>query len=43
MAIAFVFSRVLYPLFYLADWAALRSLVWCVGVAVIVALFVVSA
>ncbi|OEC36748.1 Uncharacterized conserved protein, MAPEG superfamily [Pseudomonas cuatrocienegasensis] len=43
LAIAFVISRVLYTLCYLADWAMLRSLVWFVGVGLIVALFVVAA
>ncbi|MBU2321764.1 MAG: MAPEG family protein, partial [Gammaproteobacteria bacterium] len=43
LAIAFVISRVLYTLCYLADWAILRSLVWFVGVGLIVALFVVAA
>lgn len=43
LAIAFVVSRIIYCFCYLADKATLRSLVWFVGVACIVALFVVSA
>lgn len=43
LAVAFVVSRLLYLLCYLADWAALRSLVWFVGMGLIVALFVVAA
>ena len=40
---AFVVSRVLYFLCYLADWGPIRSLVWLAGMALIVSLFVVSA
>ena len=43
MAMAFVISRVLYTLCYLADWALLRTVVWSVGIGIIVALFFVSA
>ena len=43
LAVAFVVSRVLYLLCYLADWAALRSLLWFVGMGLIAALFVVAA
>jgi uncharacterized MAPEG superfamily protein len=43
LAVAFVVSRVLYTVCFLADWARLRSLVWTVGMALIVALFVASA
>jgi uncharacterized MAPEG superfamily protein len=43
LAMAFILSRVLYFICYLADWAALRSLVWFAGMALIVSLFVVSA
>lgn len=43
LAMAFILSRVLYFICYLADWAALRSLVWFVGMGLIVSLFVVSA
>jgi len=38
-----VVSRLLYFVCYLADWGPLRSLVWAFGMAMIVALFVVSA
>lgn len=43
LAIAFVLSRVLYTLCYIADWALLRSVVWFVGMALIVSFFVLSA
>lgn len=43
LAMAFVASRVLYTLCYIADWATLRSLVWFSGVGLIVSLFVVAA
>ena len=43
LALVFVLSRVLYTLCYAADWALLRSLVWAVGLGVIVSLFVISA
>lgn len=43
LAIAWVTSRLLYLIFYIADLALLRSLVWFIGMALIVALFVVSA
>ncbi|WAJ38036.1 MAPEG family protein [Pseudomonas sp. GOM7] len=43
LAVAFIVSRVLYLLCYLAGWGVLRSLVWFAGMGVIVALFVVSA
>ena len=42
LAIAFVVSRVLYFICYIADWASLRSLVWFVGMGLIVSLFVVA-
>lgn len=43
LAIAFVISRLLYTGCYIADWALLRSVVWSVGLGLIVSLFVVSA
>lgn len=43
VAVLFITSRLLYIIFYLADWAALRSLAWLVGLALIVGLFVASA
>lgn len=43
LAITFIVSRVVYLLCYLAGWGVLRSLIWFVGMGVIVALFVVSA
>lgn len=43
LAITWVTSRLLYLIFYVADLAVLRSLVWFVGMALIAALFIVSA
>ncbi len=43
LAMAFVVSRILYLICYLADWATLRSLVWFVNMGLIISLFVVSA
>ena len=43
LAVAFIVSRLLYFVCYLAGWGPLRSLVWFVGMGLIVALFVVSA
>lgn len=43
LALAFVLSRVLYTLCYIADWSLLRSLVWFVGLGLIISLFVLSA
>ena len=42
LGVMYITSRLLYILCYLADWAALRSLVWLAGLAIIVAFFVVS-
>jgi uncharacterized MAPEG superfamily protein len=39
----FVCSRVIFTLCYIYDLATLRSVVWAVGMAIIVSLFVVSA
>ncbi|MCS3468047.1 putative MAPEG superfamily protein [Pseudomonas sp. JUb42] len=43
LAVLYITSRVVYIICYLADWAALRSLVWFVGLILIVTLFGVSA
>ena len=43
LAVAFIVSRLLYFVCYLADWGPVRSLVWFAGMGLIVALFVVSA
>lgn len=43
LGVMYVTSRLLYIICYLADWAALRSLVWFAGLALIVSFFVVSA
>jgi uncharacterized MAPEG superfamily protein len=42
LAVLFITSRLLYIICYLADWAILRSLVWFVGMGLIVSFFVVS-
>jgi len=38
----FITSRLLYIICYLADWALLRSIVWFVGMGLIVSFFFVS-
>ncbi|MGF6556951.1 putative MAPEG superfamily protein [Pseudomonas sp. S30_BP2TU TE3576] len=43
LSVLFITSRLLYIICYLADWATLRSLVWFVGIGLIVSFFVVSA
>ncbi len=43
LALVFVLSRVLYTICYAADWALLRSLIWALGLGIIVSLFVISA
>lgn len=43
LAIAFVISRVLFTLCYISNLGALRTLVWGVGMGIIVSLFVVAA
>lgn len=42
LALVFVAARVAYGLLYIADRASLRSLVWSLGMAVVVALFVMA-
>ena len=42
LSVLFITSRLLFIIFYLADLAALRSLMWFVGMALIVSFFVVS-
>jgi uncharacterized MAPEG superfamily protein len=42
LGVMYITSRLLYIICYLADWAALRSVVWFTGLALIVAFFVVS-
>ena len=42
LAVLFITSRLLYIICYLADWAALRSLVWFVGMVLIASFFFVS-
>ncbi|WP_153100481.1 MAPEG family protein [Paraburkholderia hayleyella] len=39
LALTFVITRVLHGVFYLLDWALLRSLIWFVGLVCAVALF----
>ncbi|TWC54957.1 putative MAPEG superfamily protein [Pseudomonas sp. SJZ080] len=43
LSVLFITSRLLYIICYLADWHILRTLVWFVGLGLIVSLFVVSA
>jgi uncharacterized MAPEG superfamily protein len=43
VAVLFITSRLLYIIFYLADWAALRSVAWLVGIGLIIGLFIASA
>ncbi|MGM0563553.1 MAG: MAPEG family protein [Pseudomonadota bacterium] len=43
LAVTFVVSRVLFGIAYIADKGSLRSLIWAVGMACIVALFVTAA
>ncbi|MBH2036434.1 MAG: MAPEG family protein [Pseudomonadales bacterium] len=43
LAVLFITSRLLFIICYLADWAILRSLVWFVGIGLIVSFFAVSA
>ncbi|MHC8388943.1 MAPEG family protein [Pseudomonas sp. MDT2-39-1] len=42
LSVLFITSRLLYIICYLADWHILRSLVWFVGMGLIVSFFVVS-
>ncbi|WP_367373279.1 MAPEG family protein [Pseudomonas lini] len=42
LAVLFITSRLLYIICYLADWAILRSLVWAIGMGLVVSFFVVS-
>ncbi|SDN88384.1 Uncharacterized conserved protein, MAPEG superfamily [Pseudomonas arsenicoxydans] len=42
LSVLFITSRLLYIICYLADWAILRSLMWFVGIGLIVSFFVVS-
>ncbi|WLG84506.1 MAPEG family protein [Pseudomonas cucumis] len=42
LSVLFITSRLLFIICYLADWAMLRSLVWFVGMGLIVSFFVVS-
>lgn len=43
LAVLFITSRLLYIIFYLADLPTLRSLIWFIGLALVVGLFGVSA
>jgi uncharacterized MAPEG superfamily protein len=42
LAVVYITTRLLYIICYLADWAALRSLSWAVGMALVVSFFFVS-
>ncbi|MBD1597336.1 MAPEG family protein [Pseudomonas typographi] len=43
LAVAFIISRLVYIACYLGDWARLRSLVWFVGLCLVVSVFFVAA
>ncbi|MBX8555178.1 MAPEG family protein [Pseudomonas cichorii] len=43
LAVLFITSRLLYIIFYVADLATMRSVVWLIGLAAIVGMFVASA
>lgn len=43
LALAFVALRLGYGICYLANWATIRSLVWALGFACVIALFVIAA
>ena len=42
LAVLFITSRLLYIICYLADWAILRSIVWFIGMGLVVSFFFVS-
>ena len=42
LAVLFVTSRMLYIICYLADWAILRSIIWFIGMGLVVSFFFVS-
>ena len=42
LSVLFITSRLLYIIFYLTDLATLRSLMWLVGMGLIVSFFVIS-
>ena len=42
VAIVFVLCRMLHAMFYIANWSALRSLVWFVGFGCVIGIFVVA-
>ena len=42
LAIAFIISRLIYGLCYILDYALLRSLVWLVGIIIIVSLYSIA-
>jgi len=42
LALTFIVARLLYVLSYVADWAALRTLVWSLGMGCSIALFLAS-
>ena len=43
LALIFIASRIIYGLFYIADWALLRSIAWFAAALCSVALFVLAA
>ena len=42
LAVLFITSRLLYIICYLADWAMMRSIVWFMGIGLVVSFFFVS-
>ncbi|MFT0213407.1 MAPEG family protein [Pseudomonas sp. F1_0610] len=42
LAVTFVISRVVYFMCYLLDWALVRSIIWTLGLLIIVSLFLVG-
>ena len=42
-ALAFIGLRLLYGVFYIGDWHALRSLAWALAMACVVGMFVAAA
>jgi uncharacterized MAPEG superfamily protein len=42
LAVAYITSRLLYIIFYLGDLAMLRSLIWLVGMGIVVSFFFIS-
>ena len=43
LALGYIASRIVYGFLYIAGLGTLRSLVWCLGLACIIGLFVIAA